>query len=166
MDRVAELLGGWAAELGLPEVERRRWRAAGLAHDLLRDSDPESLRVHLPPTLSHLPGPLLHGPAAAERLRIDGVEDGELLTAVAYHTVGDPRFEQLGRALYAADFLEPGRAFLPEWRAERRERMPGDFDDVVREVVSARIRHRIERAAPLLPRTLAFWNTMAREEAA
>ena len=165
MDRVALLLEEWASVLGLPDEERRRWKAAGLAHDLLRDEDPAVLRRHLPPTLADLPGPILHGPAAAERLRIDGVEDGEFLTAVAYHTVGDARFGQLGRALYAADFLEPGRSFLPEWCEDRRARMPADFDVVVREVAGARIRNLIDRGSPVLPRTMAFWNTMAREAA-
>lgn len=165
MERVARLLDAWAGDLSLPESQRLRWRAAGLAHDLLRDADPDQLRSHLPPTLAALPGPILHGPAAAERLRIEGLEDGELLTAVAYHTVGDARFGRLGRALYAADFLEPGRTFLPEWREERRERMPADFDAVVREVAATRIRSLIERGSRVLPRTLAFWNSMAREAA-
>ena len=165
MERVARLLDEWAADLELSEGERRRWRAAGLAHDLLRDADPEELRGHLPPTLARLPGPILHGPAAAERLRIDGVEDGELLTAVAFHTVGDARFGRLGRALYAADFLEPGRTFLPEWREARRARMPGELDSVVREIAGARIGNLIERGSPVLPRTLTFWNTIVREAA-
>ena len=47
--------------------------------------------------LSALAAALLAGPAAAERLRIDGVEDGPLLTAVAWHTVGDPRFGRSGK---------------------------------------------------------------------
>lgn len=165
MDRVAVLMDGWASELSLPGDERRRWRAAGLAHDLLRDEDPEELRTHVPPSLAGLPGPILHGPAVAERLRIAGVEDGELLTAVAHHTVGDPRFGRLGCALYAADFLEPGRAFLPDWRAERRARMPSDFDTVVREIAGARIRNLVDRGSVILPRTVAFWNSITREAA-
>jgi len=165
MERVARLLDAWAVGLGLSEREVLRWRAAGLAHDLLRDADQDELRSHLPPTLASFPGPILHGPAAAERLRIEGLEDGELLTAVAYHTVGDVRFGRLGRALYAADFLEPGRTFLSEWREERRARMPADFDRVVREVAATRIRNLIERESRVLPQTLAFWNSMAREAA-
>ncbi|MGB1840643.1 MAG: HD domain-containing protein [Longimicrobiales bacterium] len=160
MDRVAILMDAWAAALSLSGDERRRWRAAGLAHDLLRDEDPDDLRSHLPPSLAGLPGPILHGPAVAERLRVEGVEDGELLTAVAHHTVGDARFGRLGCALYAADFLEPGRAFMPDWRAERRARMPADFNAVVREIAGARIRHLIERNSTILPRTLEFWNSI------
>jgi HD superfamily phosphohydrolase YqeK len=165
MDRVADLLGSWAASLGLDDEERVRWRAAGHLHDALRDEDPEILRPRVPPDVRGLTGALLHGPAAAERLRVDGVEDGELLTAVAFHTVGDPRFARLGRALYVADFLEPGRPYRPDWRAALRDRMPDELDAVVVEILRARIEHRLERCEPILPRTMAFWNRLVEEKA-
>jgi 2-amino-4-hydroxy-6-hydroxymethyldihydropteridine diphosphokinase len=77
--------------------------------------------------------------------------------------VGDPSFGALGRALYAADFLEPGRSFLPEWRADLRARMPGDLDDVVLEIARARIANLLGRRASVLPRTLDFWNALVAE---
>ena len=165
MDRVSALLNDWAMQMDLPEFERRRWLAAGQVHDLLRDSEPSELREALPSTLVELPDAILHGPAVAERLRSEGVDDGELLIAVAQHSLGDARFGRLGRALYAADFLEPGRAFLPEWRAELRERMPDDFDAVVAEVTEARIRNLTESGSKVSPQTLDFWNMMVREAA-
>lgn len=161
MDRVGALMDAWAADLSLPADECRRWRAAALAHDLLRDQTPEELRTHLPPGLAELPGALLHGPVGAEFLRLSGVEDGELLTAIAFHTLGDPRFRRLGRALYAADFLDPGRTFMQDWRAARRARMPLELDAVVREVATVRIGHQLERGAPIQPRTVEFWNSLA-----
>ena len=165
MERVSALLEEWAQALDLPEEERMRWRAVGYLHDALRDEDPATLRPRVPPVLADLPGPLLHGPAAAERLRVDGVEDGELLLAVGFHTVGDPRLRRLGRALYAADFLEPGRAFRPEWRAELRARMPAELDAVVREIARARLEHLLRRGSTVLPRTVAFWNALVGEGA-
>lgn len=161
MTRVGDLLATWARALDLSHEDRTRWQAAGLLHDVLRDADPKALRGRVPPSLAHWPDPLLHGPAAAERLRVEGVEDGELLTAVAFHTVGDPRFGRLGRALYAADFLEPGREFLRAWRAELATRMPVDLDEVVLEITRARIANRLDRGDPVLPRTLEFWNALA-----
>lgn len=165
MERVSALMDSWADALGVEDDERRRWRAAGHLHDALRDADPDALRARVPPALQGLPGALLHGPAAAERLRIDGVEDGELLKAVAFHTVGSPRFRRLGRALYAADFLEPGRPYRPDWRAELRGRMPDELDAVVREVLRARIGHRLERGDPVLAPTMDFWNRLSEERA-
>jgi len=163
--RVCELLGDWAEALELGEDDRKRWRAAGSLHDVLRDEEPEMLRTSVSPEVQDLPGPLLHGPAAAERLRVCGVLDGELLSAIAYHTVGDETFASLGRALYAADFLEPGRSFLPEWRQELRARMPVELNEVVFEIVRARVSNLVERGSPMLPRTVRFWNRLAEEQA-
>ena len=163
MARVAELLGTWAEALCLDEGERARWRATGLLHDALRDERPETLRGRVPASLRDLPGPLLHGPAAAERLRVEGVLDGELLRAVAFHTVGDAAFGRLGRALYAADFLEPGRSFLPEWRAQLRARMPQGLDEIIFEIAGARIANLVERRTTIVPRTIDFWNALVAE---
>ncbi len=163
MARVATLLGSWAEALGLPAEERARWRALGCLHDALRNADPDALRQRVPPTFASLPGPLLHGPAAAERLRIDGVEDGAFMRAVAYHTVGHADLDRLGRALYAADFLDPGRDLLNDWRANLRTRMPGDFDEVVREILGARIVYLIEQTSTLRAETASFWNALVAE---
>jgi 2-amino-4-hydroxy-6-hydroxymethyldihydropteridine diphosphokinase len=161
--RVADLMGSWAVDLGLDAVGVDRWRAAGLLHDALRDADPEGLRSRVSPDLRDLPAFVLHGPAAAERLRVDGVADGGLLRAVAYHTLGHASLDALGKALYAADFLEPGRDFLNDWRADLRARVPTELDAVVMEVLAARIAHLIERGRPVRSETMGFWNSMARE---
>jgi 2-amino-4-hydroxy-6-hydroxymethyldihydropteridine diphosphokinase len=159
VERVVALLDQWAAELRLAQPERDRWRAAGYLHDALRDAAPEQLRP-LVPGDEHVPDALLHGPAAAELLKREGVDDEELLTAIAYHTLGERAFGALGRALYCADFLEPGRTFLTERRAELRARMPDELDSVVRDVARERIRDQVARGLPLNPRTVAFWNAL------
>ncbi len=163
MGRVADLLGSWAETLGLSADERTRWRSVGNLHDVVRDERADFLRERVPVAFRHFPDPLLHGPAASERLRVEGLLDGEILNAVAYHTVGDPAFGVLGRALYAADFLEAGRTFLPEWRADLRQRMPADLDDVVFAVVHARIGSLVEGRAPMHPQTIRFWNALVSE---
>jgi 2-amino-4-hydroxy-6-hydroxymethyldihydropteridine diphosphokinase len=160
MERVADLLGLWAEQLGLGAEECVRWRSLGYLHDCLRDEEPEVLRPRVPVRLRDLPGSVLHGPAAAERLRVEGVLDGELLRAVGFHTLGDPAFRELGRAVYAADFLEPGRPFLREWRASLRARMPAELDVVVAEIVRARIGHLLEDGSQVRTRTLRFWNAL------
>jgi 2-amino-4-hydroxy-6-hydroxymethyldihydropteridine diphosphokinase len=154
--RVAALLGTWAAALGLDPAERDEWIAAGWLHDVLRDAPPESLRAEVPAELRDVPGPLLHGPAAAERLR--GRASPRLLDAVRYHSIGHPSRDRLGRALYLADFLEPGRDFETEWRAWLTARMPGEMDVVLVEVVAARISHLVTSRKPIRPETAAFWS--------
>jgi HD superfamily phosphohydrolase YqeK len=160
--RVAELLTSWAGRLDLSKTDQRRWRAAGWLHDALRDAEPDVLLPLVSPAMRDLPGPVLHGPAAATRLR--GEADEELRTAIRYHTIGHPQLLDLGRALYLADYLEPGRSFLTEWRAELRARMPAEMASVLREVIGARIRHLIDERKPIRPETAAFWSRVVSEE--
>lgn len=158
--RVAALMGEWADALRLPANEAQRWRAAGWLHDALRESPPEELRPLVPPEFRGLPPKLLHGPAAAERLADDA--DPELRDAIRYHTLGSPRLGRLGRALYLADFLEPGRTYRPEWTAALRARMPHEMDAVLREVVEARVEHVRASGSTLHPETVAFHAEAAR----
>jgi HD superfamily phosphohydrolase YqeK len=162
MGRVAALLGEWAEELHLPAEERMRWLAVGWLHDVLREEDPEKLRLEVPESLGDLPPAVLHGPAAAERLA--GALDDEALDAIRYHTIGHPGLGRLGRALYLADFLEPGRPFLTEWRAELRARMPGEMNAVLTEVLASRLRHLVEGFRPLRPETARFWSALVTEK--
>ncbi|HEX7050985.1 MAG TPA: HD domain-containing protein [Longimicrobiales bacterium] len=158
--RVAALMDDWARRLGLDAGERLRWRAAGWLHDALRDADPAVLRRRVPPEFRDLPDPLLHGPAAARRLAEDGVADAPLLTAIAYHTIGHPTLDALGRALYLADYLEPGRTFDPGGRAALRARLPGAMEEALVHVVAARLKHLLDSGRALRPESVAFWNAI------
>jgi len=158
MARVAKLLGDWAEKRGESPRERARWIALGYLHDALREADEEQMRPLVEPRFRELPTKILHGPAVAQRLRGEGVEDEEFLHAAAFHTLGSPDFAVLGKALFAADFLEPGRKLQNDWRAKLRKRAPGDLDGVVQEILLARIRHLLARGRPLRFETVAFWN--------
>lgn len=163
MSRVAELLRDWATELSLAPVQVRRWTAAGQLHDVLRDATRKEMESWLEPRFQALPLALLHGPAAAARLAAEGVDDEGFLRAVAFHTLGHPDFDRLGRALYMADFLEPGRRFRAKWRARLRARMPMEEDAVLREVLKARVVRLVEKASPMRPETVSFWNRIVEE---
>lgn len=66
-----------------------------------------------------------------------------------------------GKALYVADFLEPGRNLRNSWRAGLRSRMPQELEDVTREVAAARITHLVKKGRPVRPETFAFWNSLS-----
>ena len=163
MLRVADLLADWALAWGLGEEAVVRWRAAGLLHDALKEADPEEIRGWLPSELGDLPSDTVHGPAAAECLRGEGVSDEPFLRAVSFHTIGHPELDQLGRALYVADYLEPGRRGREEWSAALRSRMPEESGFVVREVARIRIKRLLEIDAPIRPETSEFWNVLISE---
>lgn len=157
---VAALMAAWADSLALPEPEPERWRAAAWLHDALRLAPDAELLPFVPPEFRDLPARMLHGPAAAERLRRDGVADESLLLAISHHTIGHPAFDTLGQALYAADFLEPGRTFDPLLRAALRARMPTALPQVVPEIVRRRLVHLLRTGRRIRPETLAFWNAL------
>lgn len=157
---MAELLTGWAEARGLPEEDRIRWRAAGYLHDALRQAEPDELTFW---TERDWEPALLHGPACAERLREEGVEDEALLRAVAYHTLGHPELDDLGRHLYLADFLEPGRQILPDVRDRLRALLPDEPLEVLLSVVALRIAHRLEVRGGIRRETVAFWNRLLEE---
>ena len=160
MARVAALMDAWAAGLGLDARERMRWRAAAWLHDVLRDADPARLRVALGDGYADWPAGLLPG-AAAARLAAEGVTDRPLLIAIAWHTLGHPDLDLLGRCLYVADFIEPGRTYEPALRAVLRARMPGAVAEVVREAARRRIAWLLEAGRPIASETAAFWNSVA-----
>jgi HD superfamily phosphohydrolase YqeK len=156
--RVVALMDEWARALDLAPADVTRWRAAAWLHDSLRDEEPETLRRRLGAEWQDAHGPILHGPAAAARL---GAEvDEAVAMAISYHTLGHPALDRLGRALYLADFLEPGRDFLDEWRASLRARMPREIDAVLVEVVASRLCHLVDGRRPIREETAAFWSTL------
>lgn len=156
VERVAALLAEWAEALGLPEEERVRWRAAGRLHDAVKDAPTRELRELVEGDRTW-PASLLHAPAAAERLRREGVEDEELLLAIGYHSIGHPGFGLLGEHLYLADYLEPGRPDEPE-RDALRATMPAARPVVLPQVIRRRIEAQLSGDQALLQPAVDFWN--------
>ncbi|MGQ0814959.1 MAG: HD domain-containing protein [Gemmatimonadota bacterium] len=161
IERVVALIADWADALEVDAREKERWLSAAWLHDALRDESPAKLRGQAPPPYADWADPLLHGPVAAARLRADGYDDEGVLRAIAYHTVGHPDFDAAGRALYLADFLEPGRNFDPVGRAVMRARMPHEQSAVLSAVLRNRIAHMIAAQKTIRSETLAFWNSIA-----
>ena len=162
MARVAELLREWGEVRGDDSRDVERWVAVGYLHDALRDADPGELRAALSVPLDYMPDEVIHGPAAADRLRLAGVTDEPLLTAIAFHSLGSPDFDDIGKALYVADFLEPGRKIQPKWRARLRSEMPTGLDSVAQAVAGKRVRFLIRKGRPVPQETLGLWNVLAK----
>lgn len=156
VERVTALLDRWASELKLDRVEATAWHDAGRLHDALRDASSETLRALAPDP--QRPVETLHGPAAATRLTNDGETRASVLDAVRHHTTGFADWDRTGRALYMADFLEPGRQFARADRAFLADHLVHDFDGVFRQVVRMRIEWTVREGKSLFPETVALWN--------
>ncbi len=158
VERVVTLLEQWSARMGLGHDERIAWRDAGAWHDALRDESDDRLRVLTGEY--ERPAGMLHGPAAANRLAVDGEVRRDVLEAVRWHTVGCASWARAGRALYMADFLEPGRTFMTDERAALAARVPDAFDDVFRDVVRMRLKWALKSGKGLAQETVQLWNTV------
>lgn len=156
VERVTALLDRWASELHLSAAEAQAWHDAGAWHDALRDASPETLRALVPD--SERPVETMHGPAAATRLQFEGEPRTHVLDAIRWHTVGYAEWDRTGRALYMADFLEPGRQFARADRAFLADHLVHDFDGVFRQVVRMRIEWTVREGKALFPETVALWN--------
>jgi 2-amino-4-hydroxy-6-hydroxymethyldihydropteridine diphosphokinase len=146
IERVVALLTSWADAMHVNPKERDRWLRAGWLHDALRDAP--------------LADPLAHGPAAADRAAADGERDRGVVEAVRFHTVGSPDWDDVGRMLYLADFLEPARDRIAPDRADLARRVPVERDAVLREVARRRIEWLLGSGWALPATTVAFWNRL------
>ncbi|MDF1501540.1 HD domain-containing protein [Roseisolibacter sp. H3M3-2] len=156
--RVTALLERWAPDVARDADEARAMRDAGLLHDALRDAPDDELRARTGD--AQAPVEILHGPAAALHLASLGETRHELLEAVRWHTLGSAAWGRVGRALYMADFLEPGRKFAAADRAFLTARVPTDFDGVFRQVVRMRLEWSLREGKELFPRAVELWNAV------
>lgn len=103
----------------------RRWnvneeqaKLAGFYHDCMKIRDPkklfqacDTLNLEITPEMKDSPQ-IIHsylGALAAEKYY--GVEDEEVLHAIAVHTTGEEDMSDLDKVIFLADYIEPGRDF-------------------------------------------------------
>lgn len=102
-------------------VSEEKASVASLLHDVARD-EPESSLLGLAGgtddplvrEMAETSAPvILHAPVAALIARRDfGVDDPEILLAIALHTTGAPHMDRLAMIIFLADYCESGRDFL------------------------------------------------------
>lgn len=102
-------------------VDVQKAAAAGLMHDLAKYFKPQKLLdmaraagLEIDPVSEATPH-LLHADVGAIVAKETfGVEDQEILSAIANHTLGTPGMDALSCIVFLADSLEPGRGDTPE----------------------------------------------------
>ncbi len=156
--RVTVLLVEWAEALRVSDDERRAWIDAGLFHDALKDAPLSELQALAGESVKE--PELWHGPAAAAYLEQHGERRSGLLDAIRYHSIGYLGWDRTGRALYMADFLEPGRRFSRRDRAFLAAHVPHDFDGVFAQVVRSRLEWSLHEGHSLYPATVGLWNAL------
>ena len=137
----------------------------GLAHDICKDLDDEtqiSLAQQDGQEITELERKkpfLLHGRAAAIKLQKDfGVDDPDVLQAVANHTFGGEGFCKLSKIIFAADKIEPGR---PQSTEEyRRELLSKPIDQMTLSVLQGHIDFLLSRGKEIAPVSYIFKDSL------
>lgn len=162
--RVEALAGDLAAAHG---VDVERTRMAGLLHDYCRAMDHadllvESVRVGIEVTEIELREPyLLHARLGAVLLREEqGIDDYEILQAVASHTLGSEHMGLMDACVFLADHLEPGRR--KSYVGTLRELAMTDLWGATRQLFAAIICRTIEKGKPIHPIGASAWNSLIR----
>jgi HD superfamily phosphohydrolase YqeK len=156
--RVAALVESWAIAMGRDPAERERWVRAAFLHDALRGA-PEKELARLADSEWDISG-LYHGPAAAEMAQEHGETDTGVLDAVRYHSVGYVGWDDVGRMLYMADYLEPGRSFKRKRRAKLAARVPRKPKAVLRRIARERRAKSLKTKWQIVPEESEFWNRL------
>jgi predicted HD superfamily hydrolase involved in NAD metabolism len=156
----AEYFGSFAESIG---VSHDAAITAGLLHDLCRHLPPQELlqkareyRISISQIQLDLPM-LLHGPVAARQCEYElGIEDSDVLEAIAWHTTGRPGMEKVALGLYVADFSEPMRKH--PGAAESREilRKQG-FDAALKHIAELRHQYLLQKVDHVDPSSQAFY---------
>lgn len=135
-------------------------RLAGLLHDLARlYPAPRLLQEcaarNIPIDAFAEANPIvLHAPLGAELAReMFAVDDPEILSAIAKHTLAAERMSPLDCIVYLADGLEPGRSF-PE-RAGLADLAARDLDAAMAATIAATIGYLEKQGRTVAPQTAA-----------
>lgn len=104
---------------------------ADLAHDICREMPLGELQEY---SDANMENPLLgHGHAGAVLLKEQfNITNISVLNAVRYHTSGSPVIDNVGKIVFSADFLEPGRSFMSDLERERLLKL--DLDGMVLDI--------------------------------
>ncbi len=159
--RVEAMAIALAEHHGLPVALAQQ---AGLMHDLAKCFPPEKLLAiataegwQLDPAEQACPH-LLHAPAGAVVARdVFGVQEPQVLAAIANHTLGSPDMDRLSCVVYLADTLEPGRGQTDELQ-DLRSRCYENLVTAVYETCVFSLKHLLTHKRPIHPRTILTHN--------
>lgn len=139
---------------------------ASLLHDIakyLTRADFESLRIPFPKEAELLPDTCVHqvtGAVIAEKCF--GVRDADILNAIATHTTGAKNMSLLQKIVFAADYIEEGRAF--DGLDDIRRRLSLELDDGVLAIFENTIKYLTASNSELAPQTLEAYDALKQEK--
>ncbi len=144
---------------------------AGIGHDICKEIPSEKVielaeKDGLPVSEMERKKPsLLHGRAAAVLLKEKyGVSDEELLESVAFHTYGLKTFGTLGKIIYSADKIEPGRENITQEYLDHLFSLT--LNELTEEVLRECMDYVNKKGFPLAPESVEFLEQLEKSRSA
>lgn len=142
---------------------------AGIAHDMCKSAQDQTLlalagKDSCPISAIERDKPsLLHGRAAAVFLGFEfGVTDASILEAVRHHTFGSSNLDSLGKILFVADKIEPGRTGV---NSDVRKKILGsDLEEMTVLVLEKNISYLEERGKKVAESTYSMMENLKRRK--
>ncbi len=167
MSQTAEAL---AKALNLPPETQEKAALAGLLHDAAKLLTPPELSAKAEQygvTLSEEDRrnpQVLHAKVAPAYVQEAlGIDDPEVLNAIAAHTTGHGAMSPLELIVYVADKIEP-RTRDPHWvgqvMAGLTIQSQADLEEATLRLLESSLRHLLDRRKAIHPDTLNTWNTL------
>jgi predicted HD superfamily hydrolase involved in NAD metabolism len=146
-------------------VDEERARAASFLHDIakmLPKTEQTALARELGMSeaeLASYPIQVLHGPVAALIARKElGVDDSEVLQAIAAHSTGCAGMSGIAKVVLIADYIEETRSF--PGAEELRSHGAVTLDELTIAILRRKLNHLIEANKDIDPRAIALWNEL------
>lgn len=160
--RVAETAVGLAERFG---ADSRKAHLAGLLHDYGKALNADQLREKAVffglghDRIAMAETRLLHAPVGAILIKTElGLDDSDILDAVASHTTGRSGMSLLEKVVYLSDYIEPGRDF--DGVAAIRKLAAQDLDQALLAAVDSAISSVLKRKLLLHPLSVEFRNSL------
>ena len=146
------------------QVDEQKVAQAALMHDLAKFFPPKKLLkmaeaggISIDDVFSEHPH-LLHAEVGAIVAQQEfGIDDPEILTAIANHTLGSPHMSQLSCVVFIADALEPNRGDNPELIAMRTTAKQ-DLYKCVYQTSDYSLKYLVSKQKVIHPRTILTRN--------
>lgn len=137
---------------------------AAIFHDYAKFRPKEEMKQiileqGMPSELLQYNSELWHAPVGAFLVQKEvGVQDGEILDAIRYHTSGRVEMTLLEKIIYLADYIEPGRHFPGV--DEVRELAEFNLEQALIKSIQNTIMFLMKKGQPVFPETFHTYNNL------
>ncbi|NMA35196.1 MAG: HD domain-containing protein [Clostridiaceae bacterium] len=136
---------------------------AGLVHDCAKNLDKDDILPMcekygiIVDEIARSQPKLLHGEIGAHMAQeLLGIDDPQILAAIAEHTLGRPGMDKISSIVFIADYIEAGRNF--EGIEEIRKAADESLEKAIVAGIDSTIVHVLKKGQPLHPRSILTRN--------